>query len=210
MKTTISKTFQLEEPIDRVWACFSNPAEIVGCVPGAALTEKVDDENYKGKVSMKIGPVKVVFDGKVKIEKMDPATHTLVFKGEGADTKGKGSAQMTMESRLTEKNGGTEVHYNMEVSITGKLAQFGSRLINDVTDQVLGQFIDNLKNKLKAETPAPASPKVEEEKADRSVAPAGDQPPKSTVPPKEDQSLNALSLLWAVVKGFFRRLFGGS
>ena len=72
----------------------------------------------------------------------------MSLKGTGVDTKGKGNAEMTMNAQLTEKDGGTEVNVTMDVSIAGMLAQFGSRLINDVTNQVFDQFISNFKNKL--------------------------------------------------------------
>ena len=155
MKTTINKIFQVEEPIDRVWEYLADPTKIVSCVPGASLTEKIDDHNFKGKVSLKFGPVKAAYDGEITIEELDVANHKMVLKGKGVDPKGKGSADMVMNGVLTEKDGGTEVNYTMEVSIIGMLAQFGSRLINDVSDQLLNQFVDNFKNKLKAETTAP-------------------------------------------------------
>ena len=195
MKTTITKIFHVEENIDRVWEYLADPTKIVTCVPGASLTEKIDDRNFKGKVSLKFGPVKAAYDGKITIEELDVANHKMVLKGAGVDPKGKGSADMVMNGILAEKDGGTEVNYSMEVSIIGTLAQFGSRLVNDVSDQLLNQFIDNFTNKLKAEAPA-------ETEAEGEVA---------APPPKvdEDNSLNAFALMWAVIKNFFRRIFGG-
>lgn len=241
MKTTINKIFQVDQPIDVVWEYLADPTKIVSCVPGASLTEKIDDKNFKGKVSLKFGPVKAAYDGEIAIEELDVANHKMVLKGKGVDSKGKGSADMVMNGVLTEKDGGTEVNYSMEISIIGMLAQFGSRLITDVSDQLLNQFVGNFKNKLNTEVSA-AAPDVApvaaaaseavttateavqeaastateavqetatavQEKAAASVAAVK----KAATPPpaNDDNSLNAMSLFWAVIKGFFRRLFGG-
>ena len=148
MKTTINKTFQVDEPADKVWSYLSDPEKIVACVPGAALTEKVDDKNYKGEVIMKFGPVKAKYGGEITFEELDETNHKMVMKGKGLDSKGKGSADMTMIGQLTENDGGTEVDCSMEISITGMLAQFGSRLITDVSNSVFDQFVSNFKDVL--------------------------------------------------------------
>jgi len=151
MVTTITKDFEIDEPIEKVWASLSNPNEIVTCVPGAAITETIDDKNYKGEVTMKFGPIKAQYDGEITIEELDEANHKMILKGKGLDSKGKGSADMTMNGNLKPSEKGTEVNFSMEISIVGMLAQFGSRLINDVSDQLLNQFVDNFKAKLAGE-----------------------------------------------------------
>lgn len=151
MVTTIEKTFQVNEPIDKVWDYLSDPSKIVTCVPGASLTEKVDDSNYKGEVTMKFGPIKAKYNGLMTFEEMNKETRKMVLKGKGIDDKGTGSADMLLNGNLVEKDGGTEVSYSMEITITGKLAQFGSRLITDVSNQVFNTFVDNFKAKLAGE-----------------------------------------------------------
>jgi carbon monoxide dehydrogenase subunit G len=148
MKTTINKTFQIERPVKEVWDFLSDPHKIVTCVPGAKLTETIDDQNYKGTVIMKIGPVVTSFNGEIHLAHLDEAQHTMEITGKGVDTKGKGSANMVLSGKLVD-NGDqtTEVTNNMDISITGKLAQFGSRMIVDVTDQVFKQFLNNLSRK---------------------------------------------------------------
>ncbi len=148
MKTQITKNFHLDEPIAKVWESLSNPEEIVTCVPGAAITEKVDEANYKGEVTTKFGPVKAKYAGDIEIVELDEANRTMRLKGRGLDSKGKGSADMVMVGKLQEANGGTDVSFQMDIAIVGMLAQFGSRLINDVSDQLLNQFVDNFKSKL--------------------------------------------------------------
>ena len=151
MKTTIDKVFHVDEPIAKVWANLSNPQEVATCVPGAQLTEVIDDRNFKGEVTMRFGPVKASYDGEITITELNEGDHVLVMQGKGLDSKGKGSADMTMRGSLNESDGGTEVKFTMEVSVVGMLAQFGSRLINDVTNQVLDKFVDNFKAKLAGE-----------------------------------------------------------
>ncbi len=152
MTTTINKKFDLDEPIEKVWIYLADPTKIVTCVPGASLTEKIDDRNFKGQVAMKLGPVKVKFNGEVEIVELDKDNWKMNLKGKGLDAKGKGSADMKMNGLLSPTNNGTAVDFTMTLTIIGKLAQFGSRLINDVTDQVLNQFIANFKAKLVADT----------------------------------------------------------
>jgi carbon monoxide dehydrogenase subunit G len=148
MKTTIEKEFQVQEPIAKVWEFVRDPFKVVECVPGAALTEKIDDKNYKGTVTSSFGPVKATYNGAITISELDPAQHKMTLNGKGLDSKGKGSADMIMISQLKEVEGGTVLIFNMEISISGMLAQFGSRLINDVSDQLLNKFIENFKHKL--------------------------------------------------------------
>jgi len=120
MNTLITKDFEIAQPIDVVWKSLANPEEIVGCVPGASITEKIDDKNYKGQVVTKFG----------------------------LDSKGKGSADMIMNGTLKEEGGKTQVNFSMDITIVGMLAQFGSRLINDVSDQLLNQFVSNFASQL--------------------------------------------------------------
>ncbi len=148
MKTTIHKEFQLQEPILKVWEYLSDPTKVVACVPGASITEKIDDRNYKGLVTSSFGPVKVSYNGEINISELDQMNHRMILIGKGVDSKGKGSADMTMIGTLAEANGETQVNFSMEISITGMLAQFGARLIKDVSDQLLNQFVDNFKNRL--------------------------------------------------------------
>lgn len=148
MNTTITKTFHVEQSIEDVWANLTNPEKVVVCVPGASLTEKVDDNNFKGEVELKFGPVKTSYGGLITFIERDAAAHKMTLKGSGTDTKGKGGAEMIMSGTLSQKDSGTDVDVTMEVSITGMLAQFGSRLINDVSNHVFDQFVNNFKAQL--------------------------------------------------------------
>lgn len=148
MTTNITKTFEVGYPMEQTWENLTNPEKVVTCVPGASLTEKVDDNNYKGEVELKFGPVKAKYAGLISFIERDVAARKMVLKGTGTDSKGKGGADMKMEGHLTPKGTGTEVTVSMEVNVTGMLAQFGSRMINDVSNQVFDQFVNNFKNQL--------------------------------------------------------------
>ena len=157
MNTKITKDFEIAQPIDVVWKSLANPEEIVGCVPGASITEKLDDRNYKGQVVTKFGPIKAAYAGDIEIIELDEANRKMVLKGRGLDSKGKGSADMIMNGILKEEGGKTQVNFSMDITIIGKLAQFGSRLINDVSDQLLNQFVKNFSNQLEAQAPVAAA-----------------------------------------------------
>ncbi len=149
MTTNINKTFIVPHTIDAVWNNLTDPAKVVNCVPGATLTEKVDENNYKGKVQLKFGPVKAGYDGLITFTERDIATRKMSLKGIGVDEKGKGNAEMQMNAVLQEKDAGTtEVNVSMEISVTGMMAQFGARLINDVSNSVFDQFTANFKSQL--------------------------------------------------------------
>ena len=148
MEAVIEKSFEIEEPIDKVWANLSNPMEVASCVPGAAITQQIDDTHYKGEVTLKFGPIKAQFDGDIQMVELDSSAYRIVMRGKGLDSKGKGSADMIMNGDLQSSEKGTSVNFKMTVNIVGTIAQFGSRLINDVSDQLLKQFIANFKAQL--------------------------------------------------------------
>ena len=148
MEATITKKFSLEAPIEQVWKSLSNPREISGCVPGATITDQIDDKNYKGEVTLKFGPIKTKYDGEITIAEMDNDAHKMLLRGKGLDSKGKGNAEMTMNGSAVTSDEATEVDYKIDVNIQGTLAQFGSRLINDVSAQLMDQFVENFKKLL--------------------------------------------------------------
>lgn len=189
MKTTINKTFQIDRPVKEVWDFLSNPNKIVTCVPGAKLTEQLDEKNYKGTVTMKIGPVVTSFNGEITLSGLDEENHTMEIIGKGVDTKGKGSANMILSGNLIDNgNGTTEVTNNMDISITGKLAQFGSRMIVDVSDQVFKQFLNNFRSQIEASAP--------------------DSSETAKSPVQEAEPLNAFSLFFSMIWASILKLFG--
>lgn len=148
MKANISNSFVVNEPKEKVWQLLTTPDQIVTCLPGAALVETIDEKNHKGEVTLKFGPVKAKYNGVITFDTVDIEGGKMRLIGKGLDAKGKGSADMVMDATITDQEGGTGVAYDMEITVTGMLAQFGSRLIVDVTKSVFKQFTQNFKDKL--------------------------------------------------------------
>ena len=146
MEVKSDKNFELNADIDTVWNVLINPEKIVTCVPGAELTETIDENHLKGKVTIKIGPVTAKFKGDVEIEKREISNYELAMTGKGSDISGKGGAAMSMWLKLNALETGTEVCCRMTVSITGRIAQFGARMIEAVNNKMFEQFISNFTN----------------------------------------------------------------
>jgi len=146
MEVKSDKNFELNADIDTVWNVLINPEKVVTCVPGAELTETIDENHLKGKVTIKIGPVTAKFNGDVEIEKREISNYELAMTGKGSDISGKGGAAMSMWLKLNTLEIGTEACYRMTVSITGRIAQFGGRMIEAVNNKIFEQFISNFTN----------------------------------------------------------------
>ncbi len=164
MAVRIEKTFAVKQPIDKVWVLLSDPRKVAACVPGAEITEAIDDRTFKGSIKVKVGPSVTDYKGELHIDRLDEQTHQMELAGKGQDVKGRGSASMKMTGKLRAlPEGGTEVAAVSEVTIVGVLAQFGSRMINDVSDVIFVEFTHRFESQLSqttatATTPATAAP----------------------------------------------------
>ena len=144
MALRIEKTFQVNQPIEKAWSLLSDPAKVASCVPGAQITEKVDDKTYKGSISVKVGPSLTDYKGEVQILRLDPQNHEIEIQGKGQDVRGRGSASMTMTGKLAALDGGvTQVTSISEVNVVGILAQMGSRVITEVSNIMFDKFSQN-------------------------------------------------------------------
>jgi uncharacterized protein len=151
MAVRIEKKFEVPEPVERVWAFLSDPRKVVTCVPGAQITEQVDEHTYKGAISVKVGPSVSDYKGQVQIVRIDPAAYEIEILGKGQETRGKGSASMKMTGKLRPlENGGTEVISVSELSLAGILAQMGGRIINEVSNIMFAQFVNNFRQRLQS------------------------------------------------------------
>jgi uncharacterized protein len=148
MAVRIEKKFEVPEPLEKVWAFLSDPRKVVTCVPGAQITQQVDERTYKGAISVKVGPSVSDFKGQVEIVRLDPEAHEIEILGKGQDTRGKGSASMKMTGKLRSLENGTEVVSISELSVVGLLAQMGGRVINEVSNIMFEQFVTNFRRML--------------------------------------------------------------
>jgi carbon monoxide dehydrogenase subunit G len=147
----IEQKFALNAPPDRVWGFLTDPVQVAGCLPGAAITSRIDDRTYEGTITVKVGPVTAAYKGKVRFERLDPQRLEAEMVGQGQDVKGKGGAEMRMISRLfPREGGGTEVVVNTDVNISGILAQMGRGIIESVSTQIFQQFTVSMRQKLEA------------------------------------------------------------
>ena len=146
MALRIEKTFQVNQPIEKVWSLLSDPAKVASCVPGAQIREKVDDKTFKGSISVKVGPSLTDYKGEVQILRLDRQNHEIEIQGKGQDVRGRGSASLTMTGKLAALDGGvTQVTSVSEVNVVGILAQMGSRVITEVSNIMFDKFSQNFR-----------------------------------------------------------------
>jgi len=167
MAIKIEKSFQVAEPADQVWKVISDPRSVGSCVPGARITEAVDEKTYKGVIKIKLGASVTDYKGEAHIERLDDQAQEIEMIGKGQDVRGKGGATMKLTAKVRARpEGGTEVATISELNVIGILAQMGSRMIQEVANQIFEEFTKNLRRQL--------APKVSEN--------AADQPPAETKP----------------------------
>ncbi len=228
MEVKLDKRYPLDVDSARAWKILSDVPATAGCMPGAAITDKLDDTHYKGSVKVKVGPASAAFAGDIEVLALDAAAMTLQLLGKGAD---RGGSSASMNLTATIEPGDTPATSvlvgHAEVIVNGKFAQFGGRLMVQVSDMLLGQFVDNFRvaaaalpmagvaTATKAATQAASEAATEpaQTAATTAVAPAISPTPTATpfVPaaPAKANEINALAIFWHLIKGWFSGLFGG-
>ncbi len=145
----LTNTFTVEIPIDVTWPVLCDIERIAPCMPGARLTE-IDGDVFKGEVKIKVGPINAKFKGTAEMTERDDDAHQAVLSAKGKDTGGKGNAHATITATAKSAGSGTEVTISTDLSITGKVAQFGRGALDDISTKLLGQFVDCLETKVLA------------------------------------------------------------
>jgi len=149
MKVKLSKTFSIRAPISDVWDFMTDVEKVSTCIPGAQYEEALEENQHAVMLVIKVGPIKSTYRSTVSIRSLDNENYTIEIEGQGTDTKGKGGATMEMVGKLTEnEDGATEINGDSTVTIQGMLAQFGSRMVEDVSNQLFIQFTNSLAAKL--------------------------------------------------------------
>ena len=197
MKVQLEKTFPMPASADTAWALLQDIEGVAGCMPGAKVTERVDDTHYKGTVAFKLGPANMSFRGDIEVKRLDAAARTLQLVAKGTDSAGGSGATMDLTARVDAIDAAScNLVGTSDVSVSGKAATFGQRFMGPVTEQVLGQFAANFATRVRA-MQTPAAP---------AAASSG---PAAAPPTPEAQPLNGLAVVWAVLKGWLGSLFGG-
>ena len=154
----IANQFTVGAPIGRAWEVLCDLEQVIPLMPGAQLTGHEGDE-YLGKVKVKVGPVTSEFSGKVRFVEQDREQHRAVIDGKGKESRGTGNAAATITAELHEDGERTSVSVDTDLKIVGKLAQFGSGMLQQVSEKLLGQFVESLEAELAAKNaPTPANP----------------------------------------------------
>ncbi|MGH8991904.1 MAG: SRPBCC family protein [Acidimicrobiia bacterium] len=193
MAIHLENDFTVPASADEVWAFLLDPQRVAPCMPGAELTEVLNDRQYKGKVHIKMGPVSLSFNGDVDILERDDAAKRMVMKASGAEQKGKGQANAMVTSWLEPNGSGTRMRITQEIDLTGPMAQYGRGMIQDVS----GALMDDFAGRIQAEL---------------TRGRAGDGAVAALRPVKQKNSVSGLKLGWIGLKTgiarFFKKLFG--
>ncbi|MEC7844820.1 MAG: SRPBCC family protein [Actinomycetota bacterium] len=144
----LNNEIEVNAPIEEVWEAFNTPERIAPCLPGAELNE-VDGDNFHGAVKIKVGPITAQYKGTATYQEKDQASKRIIIKGDGRDTRGAGNASALITAELSEISSNiTNVKVLTELTITGKVAQFGRGAISDVSGKLMTQFATNLEKLL--------------------------------------------------------------
>jgi carbon monoxide dehydrogenase subunit G len=190
VKVELDKIYPVAASADAAWAFLQDIKAVASCMPGAEITEQSDETHFKGSVKIKIGPAVASFKGDIEVQGIDNEKRELVLMGKGSDTKGTSSASMQLTASIrAAENGQCELVGQSVVTVNGKMASFGGRLMDSISQKILQQFADNFSDNVIA-----AGDGADAEAAASRVAEA----------PKE---LNGLALVWQIVTDFFNKLF---
>jgi len=211
MEVKLDKRYPLDVSVAQAWTVLSDIRATAGCMQGAAITEQIDDTHFKGTVKSKVGPAVMSFGGDIEVLDINPADKRLQMLGKGADKSGS-SASMNLTAHLEagDTAASSVLVGRATIIVSGKLAQFGSRLLVPVSDAMLAQFAVNFRN-VAAAVPLAVDAAAPEAETDTSAAPAAAPAMTSAArpaSPPQAQELNALALIWTVIKGWFAGLFG--
>lgn len=187
-------SFDVPLPPAEAWKVLLDVQRMAPCLPGAELTEVVDEATCKGKVSVKLGPVALTFAGQVRFEDIDNVSHKARVKAQGTDAKGRGGANAVVDFHLEPTGAGSTVFVHTNLTLSGAVAQYGRGvgMIKDMASQLIGQFSDNLKRHL------------QESSVSQPVAETSAPVPAAAAP------ISGFSMIFSAFWRSLRRLFGGN
>lgn len=193
----LSHRFTVPIGVEETWAHFNDIASVAECFPGAQVTE-ADEESFAGSVKVKLGPIALQYNGSGTFVEKDPAAHRFVVDAKGKDKRGNGTAGAKVTVSMSDAGGATDVSVETDLAITGKPAQFGRGVMQDVSDKLLGQFVDCLEQRLTASEPAGGEPATEP------VAESVAEAPPTAQPPVEALDLGS-AVLPALVRSYWKQ-----
>jgi carbon monoxide dehydrogenase subunit G len=175
----IENSFDVDADPDRVFRFLQNPHNVATCFPGAELTEDLGDDQYRGKVKIKLGPVTAAFSGIAKITEKDDAARIAVLVAEGKDARGSGTAKATATMRVEPTETGSNVLLKTDLTISGKLAQFGRGIMADVSGRMVNDLAVRVRERIESEPEAVAAEAVAAEAEPAETTAAADSKSKT-------------------------------
>lgn len=145
----LNNDFEVAAPVDLVWAVLTDVERIAPCLPGAQLLE-IEGDEFRGVVKIKVGPITAQYKGAASFSERDDVEHRAVLRAEGRDTRGAGNAAADITAELEATDVGTKVTVTTDLTVTGKVAQFGRGVMADVSKKLMGQFAENLSDLIAA------------------------------------------------------------
>jgi uncharacterized protein len=204
MKVVLDKAFPLDASADRAWALMQDIEAVAGCMPGAKITERVDDTHYKGTITVRLGPATMSFKGDIEVLALDAAARSLHLLGKGTDSTGGSAATMDLTASVQPTGETSTLAGKSEVTMSGKAAALGGRLMGPVSEQLLKQFVANFAARLDAMAPPPAESDTSASDAAASGVTASRSAPAQ---PAQATELNGIAFVWAIVRDWLRGLF---
>jgi carbon monoxide dehydrogenase subunit G len=190
MKVDLNKEFVLPGTGAQAWAFLQDMPGVASCMPGAEITDDLGDGKFKGKVKAKIGPATMAFNGDIVVHSMDAEKREMHMVGKGQDTKGSSSATMDLRAWVIDTEDGKSIlKGDASVTVTGKAASLGGRMMTQVSDQILNQFGKNFANNIAS--------MGEGEEAEQAREKVAEQPAE----------LNGVGFAWSVFVGWLKSLF---
>lgn len=187
MRVELNKVYTLSGPVEDAWRQLKDIESVAGCMPGAEVTEKIDETHFKGEVKVRLGPVVMAFSGDFAVDHIDAEERKIHLVASGNDNKGTSSVSMDLTAfvRGVESNR-SELVGDATITVNGKLASFGGRMMTQVADQILRQFADNFSSNMGSES-----------------VPGQEQSAEAG----RGNEINGFKIAWNVLIGFFRSFF---
>ncbi len=219
----LTHRFTVPTSVEETWSHFQDIQSVAECFPGATVTS-VEDDTFHGSCKVKLGPIALVYNGSVTFVEKDAAEHRFVVDAKGKDKRGNGTAGAKVTLTMADANGATDVVVVTDLAITGKPAQFGRGVMQDVSDKLLGQFVSCLETRLAGGAPeppggsgttpepaaAPAPVPAAAPAAPAEPTPAAPPAPKHAAPPAHDDALDlGATVLPILARTYWKQALAG-
>ena len=210
MKVVLDKAFPLAATADNAWQLMQDIEAVAGCMPGAKITERVDDTHYKGTITVRLGPATMSFKGDIEVLALDAAARSLHLLGKGTDSTGGSAATMDLTAAVEPTDATCTLKGKSEVTMSGKAAAIGGRLMAPASEQLLKQFVANFAARLDAMQAAQAAPvdaAQTDEQASSTAGNAAGDARTVTPPPAPAAELNGFAFVWAMIRDWLHGRF---